>query len=412
MYFFENISRQLSECVNTNTEDITPPDGDTFFGLPKPYSVPTPANCTGFHEMYYWDTYFTNIGLLSIGNIGQAKNNVIDIMALINRFGFMPNGSRKRYLYHSQPPFFAQMVKEIFEADGDKAFLSAAYAALKKEHAFWKRNRTFPNGLSHYGYPATDPNLQATRGGKWETRTGLKPDADIRVNVGNFIAHCESGWDCNPRWKSPAYLYAPPDLNTLLWNLEERLAEFAGVLQTGETEKWQAVADRRKTAINDFLWDAERGCFMDRQTENGKFGTVFSAAAFYPLYFGLATAEQARSTVEKLPLLEHKYGVVPCEKTDRAGRYQWATPNVWPCIQQMVIGALLRYGYRADAARLARKYVDLVENVAEKTGQLWEKYNAETGDTGVSAEYQTPPMMGWTAGIYLNCKTILNRGCD
>ena len=78
----------------------------------------------------------------------------------------------------------------------------------------------------------------------------------------------------------------------------------------------------------------------------------------------------------------------------------------------MVIGALLRYGYRADAARIAKKYIVLVETVAEKTGQLWEKYNAETGDTGVSAEYQTPPMMGWTAGIYLNCKTILNRGCD
>lgn len=409
MNFFEDVRQKLSECVHTNTEDLTPSDGDTLFGLPKPYSVPSPANCIGFHEMYYWDTYFINAGLLVTGNIEQAKNNAQDIIALIERFGFMPNGSRKRYLHHSQPPFFAQIVKEIFEVDGDREFLWAAYAAMKKEYTFWKQNRTFPNGLSHYGFLATDRNLLETRKNKWEQRTGLKPDADIRVNVGNFIGCCESGWDCNPRWESRSYLYAPPDLNALLWNLEERLAEFAGILQTGETEQWKTIADRRKAAINAFLWNREKGYFADRMAESGEFGTVFSAAAFYPLYFGLATAEQARSTVEKLSLLEREYGVVPCEETRRKGKYQWAAPNVWPCIQQMVIGALLRYGYRTDALRIAKKYVDLVESVAEKTGQLWEKYNAETGDTGLSVEYKTPPMMGWTAGVFLKCKEIIDN---
>ena len=60
-----------------------------------------------------------------------------------------------------------------------------------------------------------------------------------------------------------------------------------------------------------------------------------------------------------------------------------------------------------EAKRLAKQYVDLVERVEAQTGQLWEKYNADTGSTDVAAEYKMPPMMGWTAGIYLKCKMLL-----
>ena len=127
------------------------------------------------------------------------------------------------------------------------------------------------------------------------------------------------------------------------------------------------------------------------------------------MYFGLASGEQAKSTVEKLHLLERKHGVVPCEEYRKEGTFQWAAPNVWPCIQWMVIGALNKYGYFSDAARLAQKYVELVENVEKTTGQLWEKYNADTGSTDVAAEYKMPPMMGWTAGVYLKCKKGLNE---
>ena len=407
MSLFDKVKEQLVACVVSNTEDIIPPDGDAYFGLPKPYSVPTPG-CT-FREMYYWDSYFTNVGFLAVGNIEQAKNNAENILYLIERFGYMPNGSRTRYLYHSQPPFFAQMVKEIFDVDGDLDFLARAYAAMKKEYAYWTQNRSFPSGLAHYGFLATDPNLQETRKGAWERRTGLKADEDIRINVGNFIGDCESGWDCNPRWESHSYLYESPDLNALLWNLEARLSEFAQILENGEEQKWKDAADRRQKRMSERLWNSDRKCFMDRNYETDLYGEVFSAAAFYPMYFGMATKEQAEATVQKLSLLEHRYGIVPCEVYHGEGTFQWAAPNVWPCIQWMVIGALLRYGYKMEAVRLAKQYVDLVEKVETETGQLWEKYNADTGSTDVAAEYKMPPMMGWTAGIYLKCKVLLSQ---
>ena len=407
MELYEKVKKQLAECIANNTEEIVCEDGDNYFGLPKPYSVPTPGKT--FREMYYWDSYFTNVGFLAVGNVEQAKNNAENILHLIERFGFMPNGSRTRYLYHSQPPFFAQMVKDIYDADGDKEFLSRAYEAMKKEHSFWIENRSFDNGLLHYGFLADDKNLQQTRRDKWKLRTGLEPDSDIRVNVGNFIGYCESGWDCNPRLGDRSFDYASPDLNSLIWNIEERLAEFSEILGTGEWSYWKTLADQRKAKINDFLWNGDEGCFCDRNIETGAWGEVFSAAAFYPMYFGLASGEQAKSTVEKLHLLERKHGVVPCEEYRKEGTFQWAAPNVWPCIQWMVIGALNKYGYFSDAARLAQKYVELVENVEKTTGQLWEKYNADTGSTDVAAEYKMPPMMGWTAGVYLKCKKGLNE---
>ncbi len=404
MELYEKVKVQLAECIANNTEEIICEDGDNYFGLPKPYSVPTPGKT--FREMYYWDSYFTNIGFLAVGNIEQAKNNAENILHLINRFGFMPNGSRTRYLYHSQPPFFAQMVKDIYETDGDADFLLRSYEAMKKEHSFWINNRSFSNGLLHYGFLADDKNLQQTRRDKWKLRTGLEPSADIRVNVGNFIGYCESGWDCNPRLGDRSFEYASPDLNSLIWNLEERLAEFAEILGKDESEKWKKLADERKKKINDFLWNDEVGYFCDRNAKTGEFGEVFSAAAFYPMYFGLASEEQARRTLQKLGLLERKHGVVPCEEYGGEGTFQWAAPNVWPCIQWMVIGALCKYGYCEDAFRLAKKYVELVENVEKSTGQLWEKYNADTGSTDVAAEYKMPPMMGWTAGVYLKCKLL------
>ena len=85
-------------------------------------------------EMYYWDTYFTNVGLLAMGNISQAKNNTDNIRFLINKYGYMPNGNRTFFLGATQPPFYFKMVEEIFEQTGDRIWLSESCAAIAKEY--------------------------------------------------------------------------------------------------------------------------------------------------------------------------------------------------------------------------------------------------------------------------------------
>ena len=71
--------------------------------------------------------------------------------------------------------------------------------------------------------------------------------------------------------------------------------------------------------------------------------------------------------------------------------------------------ALDRYGFNADARRIAAKYVDTVRNNFELSGDLWEKYNVTDGSTAVSGEYEMPAMPGWTAGTYLAATDLLAR---
>ena len=123
--------------------------------------------------------------------------------------------------------------------------------------------------------------------------------------------------------------------------------------------------------------------------------------AYYPMYAGLATEEQAQAAVEMLPRLEEAFGVVTCEKNSVKGNFQWNYPNGWACLQYIMVIALDRYGFYEEARRIAGKYIQLVEQAFEETGNLWEKYNVVEGNANVVTEEKMPPMMGWTAGVYL-----------
>ena len=67
------IKTHLSETIRNHTKS----EG-TLIGLPKPYTVPCADKA--FQEMYYWDTYFTNVGLLVCGEEELARNNVEDLL--------------------------------------------------------------------------------------------------------------------------------------------------------------------------------------------------------------------------------------------------------------------------------------------------------------------------------------------
>ena len=70
--------------------------------LPKPYVVPGGR----FSEIYYWDSYFTMLGLKASGKAMLIRNMVDNFAYLVKTFGFIPNGNRTYFLGRSQPPFF------------------------------------------------------------------------------------------------------------------------------------------------------------------------------------------------------------------------------------------------------------------------------------------------------------------
>lgn len=389
------ILENWNKTVRTNTAD----EG-TLIGLPEPYTVPCIEGT--FQEMYYWDTYFTNIGLILSGKIEQAICNTENMAYLIEKYGKMPNGNRTFYLNRSQPPFFSQAVRDIFEVTGDAEWLDRMYSAAEKEYTFWCENRMTESGLNRYYCDGKDGFGRGAAEYLCK-RCGLdKPnEADIEEYSKCLMSFCESGWDCTSRFDMRAHEFNALDLNSLLYGMEKNMEYFSEVLKNGKSGVWLARAEKRKLLMNSLMWSEDNSAFYDYDFKRQKISDFFSAASFYPLAFGLATNEQAEKTVACLPKIEMLYGTAGCEKRNDNRNLQWDYPNGWGCLQYIVIKGLLNYGYKSDALRIAGKYASLVESNFEKTGTLWEKYNVVTGGVSTAAEYETPTMLGWSAGIYL-----------
>ena len=226
----------------------------------------------------------------------------------------------------------------------------------------------------------------------------------------SMYALAESGWDCTSRFAFDAHLHAPADLNSLLYLLECNMAYFAQVLDdTDGAVLWKQRSEQRAQRINELLWSDSRGVFCDFNFTNNTRNDMVSSAAFYPLFTGLATAEQAEHTAAALPYLEYTYGIACCEDNGKLVELQWDHPHGWACLHYLAVRGLLNYGKTEDALRIAKKYVDTAAENFRETDNLWEKYNVVTGKVSVTKEYDTPPMMGWSAGVFLYCCQLLRR---
>ena len=401
MNLISYIKETFPKCIRINTED----EGN-LIGLPYPYTVPSISDA--FQEMYYWDTYFINNGLIKIGMTEQAINNTENMFYLIERYGFMPNGNRTGYLNNSQPPFLSLMVKDIFEETGDKEWLKRAVEILKKEYDFWQNKRHDESGFGVYG--GNVPNPEGTCK-YFISRIGKRPEGYSDEQLAKHCrATCESGWDMSARFNFSITDYAPVCLNSLLWALENNLYEFSEILGNDDALLWKEKADSRKTLMLEFM--EKDGVFADYNLKENKRSGFVSCANFYPMWLGMLSQNQAEQTAKLLSKLESEFGVFVTEKIDTEYIYQWGYPNGWAPLHFIVIKALLRYGFNEDAKRIAKKYVALVEKCFDETENLWEKYNVLGGNILVSQEgdhSKMPTMMGWSAGVYVFAKGLLDE---
>lgn len=373
-------------------------DKGTLIGLPYPYTTPCKEN--HFQELYYWDTYFTNRGLIKSGMLSVAEDNVRNFIYLINRFGFIPNGTRTSYLTRSQPPFFGLMLKDVLSATKDEALKIEGYKALAKEVEFWNEKRKSLNGLNRYSsdIPVNDLELEIEILEDYQSRTGLKEEQGF-YSVLNNLAECESGWDYNPRFNGKCYEYNPVDLNSLLWFDEWYLGDIEKELGISNGKAWKEKAVKRKKLMIEFM-QGKNGLFYDYSyTKNNK-SDIKSCASFFPYFVGMIKGE--KETINALLAdLELPNGIQSTSNNYEEGSYQWGKINCWAGLQLIVVESLKSCGMHDEAKRVAQKYLKTIEKVFERTGKLWEKYNALSGDIDVISEYDTPEMMGWTAGVYM-----------
>ena len=137
--FHSDKGKPILEHLNTLWDILTrKPEKSTnsLISLPYPYVVPGGR----FREIYYWDSYFTMLGLQVSGRLDLIQNMIDNFSFLIDSIGFIPNGNRTYYLGRSQPPFFACMVNLLSEEKG-KSVLVDYLPQLEKEYNFWVRGK-------------------------------------------------------------------------------------------------------------------------------------------------------------------------------------------------------------------------------------------------------------------------------
>lgn len=376
--------------------------------------------------VFYWDTYFTNVGLLERPELVRlARANVDFLLGQVEAHGFVPNANQPWGLNRSQPPYLAVMVRELWEAGGagDRRWLERAYRALEREHRFWttdevETHSTSVEGLQRYSHHASEEEREYFYDHVLVPRLSFPLDHDRRRKAavaGPLLAEAGSGMDFTPRFEGRCDEFVAVDLNVNLVLYEQTLAWMADTLGLEGEPEWYDLAVTRWRRVESTCWNPQRGMFMDFDFVNRRHGRVASVMAYHPLWAGLATPEQAARTVASLPLFEGVGGVAACEGQDRPSGRQWGEGAVWAPLQYLVVAGLDRYGYRAEAARVASRYLDTVarnwvrpgpaevvaggERRVRASGALYEKYTVDgrVNDT----EYPAGEGLGWTAGVFL-----------
>ncbi len=395
--------------------------GGTLIPLPHPYIVPGGR----FREIYYWDSYFTMLGLQVSKRMDSIQHMVDNFAYLIDKEGFIPNGNRTYYLGRSQPPFFAMMLNLLREEKGDEVLLKYA-PQLEKEYRFWMDGE---ENLSAY-QPAYRRVVRLPEGDilnrYWDDRDTPRPEAFIEdthlaAHAGNdkgsihrhIRAAAESGWDFSSRWFRDGMSMQtiqtteliPIDLNCLLYYMEQTLASIYAQQDPEKHAFMVQKAGNRKMAINKYCWNESKGFYFDYHFMDGQSTNSKTLAAVFPLYFSLSSPEQ----VEKVANILSQDFLYPgglITTVTNTGQ-QWDAPNGWAPLQWMSYVAMQKNGQEKLAGQIKQNWLLQNEKVFKATGKMMEKYNVMDLSLGAGGgEYPNQDGFGWTNGVYLALKSI------
>ncbi|MBS1841476.1 MAG: trehalase [Acidobacteria bacterium] len=414
-----------------------------------------------FNEMYGWDSYFIVRGLLQDGKVELAKSMVENFFFEIEHYGSILNANRSYYLSRSQPPFLTSMISGVYEAEKaagreDKKWLERAYDYAKRDHAMWVRepHLAADTGLSRYydfgdvpapeslkdetdhyrkvaayflNHPEQDHGYlvrkQANSSEPGVGKTYVVQICDAGQATGN--AGCdsaeeitlskdfyrgdrsmrESGFDVSFRFGphgAATHHFAPVCLNSLLYKAEKDLEAMAKMLgKPGEAADWAKQADIRKQNIQKYLWDEQHGFYFDYNLDKKERSTYIYITAYYPLWAGLATPEQAAALVKNISKLEQPGGLVMSPYETEG---QWDFPYAWAPTQMIAVEGLRKYGFNKDADRISFNFAAMIAENFRRDGTIREKYNAVTrsSETAVKAGYNINVVgFGWTNAAFV-----------
>lgn len=386
--------------------------------LPHPYVVPGGR----FQCQFYWDSYFTMLGLAASDRWDLVDGIYKNAQFMIVKHGFVPTANRTYLISRSQPPFFSHMVELVAGKKGARRTYIPALPYMLKEYQFWmngslrprkpgkayRRIVTMPDGstLNRY-YDAKDTARPESYREDLET-AALARTRDSRKVYRDLRAAAESGWDFTCRWLSdPQKLetihttdIVPVDLNCLLYDLEMSIARTYDMLkQSVIAGVYRRKAHKRATAIMKYCWNEEKGYFYDYDFVADAQTDVDSMAGAFTLYSGMIDASIASRVVAKLQKDFLKPGGFVSTLVETG--QQWDAPNGWAPLQWVAIKGLRRYNYNELADTAQKCWVDMVLAQFKSQHKLVEKYDVVAHGGGGGGEYPLQDGFGWTNGTLM-----------
>ncbi|CAM7495129.1 Neutral trehalase [Citrobacter portucalensis] len=404
---------------------------DSLLPLPEPYVVPGGR----FREIYYWDSYFTMLGLAESNHWDKVSDMVANFAYEIDSWGHIPNGNRTYYLSRSQPPFFAFMVELLAQHDGNDA-LKKYLPQMLKEYSYWMEGiETLQPGQQNKRVVKLDDGTILNR--YWDERDSPRPESwveDIATAKSNpnrpateiyrdLRSAAASGWDFSSRWMdNPNQLgtlrttsIVPVDLNALMYKMEKMIAlasKAAG--DDAKAAQYDGFANARQKGIEKYLWNDKEGWYADYDLKSHKVRNQLTAAALFPLYVNAAAKDRASkvATATQAHLLQPGGLATTSVKSGQ----QWDAPNGWAPLQWVAASGLQNYGQDTVAMDVTWRFLTNVQHTYDREKKLVEKYDVSTtGTGGGGGEYPLQDGFGWTNGVTLKMLALIcakEKPCD
>lgn len=403
---------------------------DSLLPLPKPYVVPGGR----FREVYYWDSYFTMLGLAESGHWDKIEDMVANFAYEIDTWGHIPNGNRSYYLSRSQPPFFSLMVELLATHDSDA--LKKYLPQMEKEHAYWMDGQdSLQNGQADKRVVKLDDGAVLNR--YWDDKDTPRPESwldDVNTARSNpnrpateiyrdLRSAAASGWDFSSRWMDdPQKLstirttsIVPVDLNALMFRMEKIIATASKAAgDEAKAARYDAMANERQKAIEHHLWNDKEGWYADYDLKTRKVRNQLTAAALFPLYVNAASNDRAAKVAAATESRLLKPGGITTT-TVNSGQ-QWDAPNGWAPLQWVATEGLQNYGKDKIAMEVSWRFLTNVQHTYDSQQKLVEKYDiTSTGTGGGGGEYPLQDGFGWSNGVTLKMLDLIcpkEQPCD
>lgn len=344
------------------------------------------------YDLWDWDSWLTDVAVRQIiadnGNEGADKFfecergcilNFLEHMDKDGKIPIMINGEREPIFVteskNAHKPCLAQHLAFILKSTGEDISWICEKLPLLDKFIGWydKTSLHEPTGL----YVFLD-----------DTAIGVDNDPSIfyrpESSTASIYLNC--------------LMYKELLAMEYLWNL-------AGDSERGNT--YRERASRLCAAVNEHLYDEKCGMYYSADVnllpiEPEKFlhsgyprhwssliMRIDSWSGFMALWAGIAPPERARRVIKENMLNRRtflgKYGIRSLSKLEKAflnvpsgNPSCWLGP-VWAIANYICFTALLDYGYERKAISLGRKFIRMIAEDIEKSGQMHEYYHADSG---------------------------------